>query len=90
MTTEPNINELKFIVFGVTGVAGGQKLKKMTMTWNTQATELVIIPKTPGTRNGPQTSWAPVVLTVSLARSVDGKAIAPVQRRHRRIEQVMR
>ena len=49
MTTAPNIKELKFIVAGVTGVAEGQKLKKIMTIIYKQAIALTSMPVNPGT-----------------------------------------
>ena len=68
----------------VVGVAGGQKLKKITMTINAQATTLIAMPKNPGTLKGPQ--YRPVFP----AAPRDDPPIPPVQRRHRRSAQQMR
>ncbi len=68
----------------VVGVAGGQKLKNMTITMYTQAKMFVAMPKNPGTLKGPQ--CRPVSPGVSLPDSW----MPPVQRRQRRSTQQMR
>lgn len=49
------------MVSGVVGVAGGQKLQNTTNMIQRHAAMLLIIPKTPGTRHGPQTKGVETV-----------------------------
>ena len=54
-STAEKITTLKFIAEGVTGVAGGQKLKNHTTIKNVQANALLAIPRIPGICHLPHT-----------------------------------
>ncbi len=79
--TAPIINTLKFMVDGVVGVAGGQKLKKMAMIKYTTAPVFTAIPRKPGILKGPQDNAFAVVNPIGLAVSSGTSRICPLHRR---------
>jgi hypothetical protein len=81
INTPANKTTAKFIDAGVTGVAGGQKLKNQSTSRKMQAKMLLITPSIPGMRQRPHTRFPGPTYSVVMFISFT-TWMSPLQRRH--------